>query len=88
MTRYEKALAQIITEKYGEMSPAELVAQLCKIGVIDYTRCKVLAVRRWVEDEVKQGTGKVDAMWLAAEHFCATYEYVRKAMYYYTDVNL
>lgn len=88
MTRYEKELARMVAERYGKLPAGELVAELCRIGVVDHTLCKVLAVRRYVEELVRGGTGKVDAMWLAAEHFCATYEYVRKCMYYYTDVNL
>ncbi len=77
MTRYEKELARIVAERYGNLPAGELVAELCRIGVVDHTLCKVLAVRRWVEEAVSGGEGKVDAMWLAAEHFCATYEYVR-----------
>ncbi len=88
MTRYEKELARIVAERYGEISVSELMERLCRIGVIDHTLCKVLTVRRHVEGLVREGTGKVDAMWLAAEHFCATYEYVRKCMYYYKDINI
>ncbi len=88
MTRYEKELARIVALRYGKLPAAELVAELCRIGVVDHTRCKILSVRRYVEELVKEGAKKVDAMWLAAEHFCATYEYVRKCMYYYTDVNI
>ena len=88
MTRYEKELARIVAERYGELSVAELIAELCRIGVVDHTLCKVLAVRRYVDELMKAGSGKVDAMWLASEHFCATYEYIRKCMYYYTDVNI
>ncbi len=88
LTRYEKELARIVAEKYGELPPARLVEELCRIGVVDHTLCKVLAVRRWVDEALKAGNRKVDAMWMASEHFCATYEYIRKCMYYYTDVNI
>jgi hypothetical protein len=88
LTRYEKELARIVAERFPEGSSRPIVEELCRLGVIDHTLCKVLAVRRWVEEETKRGAGKVDAMWAAAEYFCATYEYVRKCMYYYTDVNL
>jgi glycerol-3-phosphate cytidylyltransferase-like family protein len=89
MTRYEKELARIIADRYGYVaSTDQLVEELCRIGVVDHTRCKILSVRRWVDEAVKNGSGKVDAMWQAAEHFCATYEYIRKCMYYYTDVNV
>ncbi len=88
MTLYEKELARIVGERYGNLTAGQLIEELCRIGVVDYTRCKVLAVRRRVEEMVRGGHKKVDAMWLAAEQFCATYEYVRKCMYYYTDVNI
>ncbi|MDR0907566.1 MAG: hypothetical protein LBM63_03015 [Rikenellaceae bacterium] len=88
MTKYQKELAREVGRRYGELPTAKLVEELCRIGVVDHTLCKVLAVRRYVEQLVKDGAGKVDAMWAATDHFCATYEYIRKCMYYYTDVNL
>ncbi len=88
MTLYEKELARIVGERYGELPAAELVAELCRIGVIDHTLCKTLAVRRRVGEMVREGYKKVDAMWLAADRFCVTYEYVRKCIYYYKDVNI
>jgi ribosomal protein L17 len=89
LTRYQKYLARIVAEKYGDLPADRLVEELCRVGVVDHTLCKVLAVRGRVEELVKSGRhGKVEAMWIAAEQFCATYEYVRKCMYYYTDVNI
>jgi hypothetical protein len=88
MTRYEKELACIVAERYGNLSATQLVAQLCRIGVIDHTLCKVLAVRRYVEEAVKEGSGRMAAMWLATGHFSVTFEYVRKCIYYYRDVNI
>ena len=57
------------------------------MGVIDFSRCKILAVKNWVEQLVKHGEKKIDAMWKAAEYFACSYEYVRKCMYYYQDVH-
>jgi ribosomal protein L17 len=88
MTRYQKELAREVAHRYGHLSCVQLVEELCRIGVVDHTLCKVFAVRRYVDQLVKEGTGKVDAMWAATEQFCSTYEYVRKCMYYYTDINL
>lgn len=31
---------------------------------------------------------KMDAMWKASEKFACSYEYIRKCMYYYKDINL
>jgi hypothetical protein len=88
MTRYQKELAQAVATRYGELSTVRLVEELCRIGVVDHTLCKVFIVRRYVDELVKGGTGKVDAMWAASDRFCATYEYIRKCMYYYNDINL
>lgn len=87
LTKYEKALAQLVAENYGGLPVEQIIERLCLMGVVDHTQCKVLAVRTCVDTLVRGGQGKVDAMWQAAEHFCATYEYVRKCMYYYKDVN-
>ena len=88
MTIYIKELIGKLNERYGALSTDELTDKLFEIGVIDHTLCKVLAVREYVTDCIQMGTKKIDAMWQASEHFCCTYEYVRKCIYYYTDVNL
>jgi hypothetical protein len=88
LTRYQKELAAIVGEKYPGLSAVDLVAELCRMGVVDHTLCKVMAVRHWVDEAVKKGSRKVEAMWMASEHFCSSYEYVRKCMYYYNDVNI
>lgn len=78
----------MLNQRYGQLSACEMADKLFEIGVVDHTLCKVLAVREFVAEKVKNGDKKIDAMWCAAEHFCCTYEYVRKCVYYYTDVNL
>ena len=88
MTIYQRELKQQIRELHPELDNDELLDLLFEMGVVDHTRCKVLAIRRWVEEAVRQGSRKVDAMYQAAEEFACSYEYVRKCMYYYTDVNL
>ncbi len=86
-TTYQKHLQHIVEEKYGTLSGGELLELLFDMGVVDFTRCKILATRQFVDALVKQGRKKTDAMWIASEHFACSYEYVRKCMYYYTDVN-
>lgn len=88
MTIYQRQLKQQIAELYPDSSNDELLDLLFEMGVVDQTRCKVLAVRRWVDNAVREGSRKVDAMYQAADKFSCSYEYVRKCMYYYTDVNL
>lgn len=87
MTIYEKQLTEIIEKEYGNLSGGELIRKLLEIGVVDYTLCKVLAVREYVNGIMKTGGKKIDAMWEAAEKFSCSYEYIRKCMYYYTDIN-
>lgn len=88
MTTYEKHLSKIVDQKFGNATPAQVLKKLIEMGVVDYTRCKVLAVRQYVEQLVKEGRKKTEAMWLATEKFICSFEYIRKCMYYYTDVNL
>lgn len=88
LTIYEKQFIDSVARALPSPGTAELVRQLIGMGVVDTTRCKVLVVREHVHDLVKCGMGKVDAMYEAAERFCCSYEYVRKCMYYYKDVNL
>lgn len=87
MTIYVKDLIDRVEQRYGDMDVRDFAHKLFTMGVVDHTLCKVLAVREHVASQVKDGEKKVDAMWIAAEHFCCTYEYVRKCVYYYTDVN-
>ncbi|MBE6209005.1 MAG: hypothetical protein IKA60_03225 [Rikenellaceae bacterium] len=88
MTIYQRELKERIASHYADMSSDQLIDLLFDMGVVDHTRCKVLAVRDCVEEMVRAGRGKVDAMYQAAERFACSYEYVRKCMYYYTDVNM
>ncbi len=88
LTRYEQEIARVVALRYGKLTAAKIVEQLCRMGVIDHRLCKVMAVRRWVAEAIKRGDSKVAAMWRAADYFCVSYEYVRNCMYYYTDVNI
>ena len=60
---------------------------LVEMGLIEPTMCKVAVIRNFVNNQVESGVGKLDAMWSATEHFACTYEYVRRCMYYYRDMN-
>ncbi len=85
---YERELARIVAQKYGNLPADRLVEELCRAGVVDPTRCRILAVRRWVAETVEGGRGKVEAMWLATRHFHVSFDYVRHCMYHHTDVNI
>ena len=87
------ALAGLVTGFYAKrrgfsLTTGQTVEKLVALGVIDSTLCKVLAVREYVRGIMETGIRKTDAMWLATERFACSYEYVRKCMYYYTDMNV
>ena len=88
MTVYEKELAAIVENRCQGLSASQLLEKLISIGVVDYTRCKALAVREHVAALMREGNKKIDSMWMASERFCCSYEYIRKCIYYYKDVNL
>ncbi len=87
MTTYIRTLFDQIQKKYGKLSNEALVEKLFEIGVIDHRLCKILAIREYVWAAVKKKHKKIESMQRAANHFCCTYEYVRKCMYYYNDLN-
>lgn len=88
MTIYQKELTRMVGMRFGQLAPEQLIEKLMEIGVVDHTLCKVLAIREFVAGLQKNNVKKVDAMWFASEKFACTYEYVRKCIYYYTDINL
>jgi len=88
LTVYDKQLISSIERLWPELGTARLVEKLINIGVVDTVRCKILVVREYVDKMVAEGHGKVDAMYMAADKFCSSYEYVRKCVYYYKEINL
>ncbi len=88
MTVYQKELMHLLQDKFGQLSAVQLIEKLSEIGVLDCVLCKVLVVREFVNTLQRNGIKKIDAMWIASEKFACSYEYIRKCMYYYTDVGL
>ena len=88
LTVYDKQLIGEVERMFPDHHAGEVVERLIRMGVVDTVRCKILVVREYVNELVGRGTGKVDAMYMTAEKFCCSYEYVRKCMYYYKEVNL
>lgn len=89
LTVYDKRLIEAVDGMMPQVTRAgEVVERLIRMGVVDTVKCKVMVVREYVEGLVRGGMGKVDAMYEASEKFCCSYDYVRKCMYYYKDVNL
>lgn len=86
---YDRQLIAAMQKLYPDEECVEsIVERLIRIGVVDTVRCKVLVIRQYVEERVRGGARKVEAMYEAADRFCCSYEYVRKCMYYYKEINL
>ena len=88
MTVYQKRLHEIVQSHCPHANNGEIVDLLFRVGVIDSTLVKVLVIREYVEELMREGDSKLNAMWRATEIFACTYEYVRKCVYYYKDINL
>lgn len=70
------------------LSGDALIQKLYDLGLLDSTLVKVGAIRSFIHAKIRDDNmKKVDAMYAAAEHFSVSYGYVRKAMYYYTNIN-
>lgn len=88
MTIYQRKLEETIRKKCQTSTLSETIELLFNLGVIDNTLIKVLVIREYVNEKVKTGISKLDAMWQATEAFACSYEYVRKCLYYYKDINV
>lgn len=64
-----------------------IIDALYELGVVDTQLVKILCVRKFINEKISKGMKKVDAMWAASGKFHFSYEYARKCLYYYTDVN-
>ncbi len=87
MTLYQKRLHELVQSRVPHADGTEVVDTLFRLGVIDSTLVKVLVIREYVEELMREGETKLNAMWRATEIFACTYEYVRKCVYYYRDIN-
>ena len=67
LTVYDKQLIGEVERMFPDHHVGEVVERLIRMGVVDTVRCKILVVREYVNELVGRGTGKVDAMYMAAE---------------------
>ena len=88
MTIYQKRLHELVQSHCSGQNGRDIVDMLFKVGIIDTTLVKVLVIREYVDQLIRGGETKLNAMWRATEIFACTYEYVRKCVYYYKDINL
>ena len=88
MNIYQKKLHELVRTHCPCQNGTDVVDLLFRIGVIEPTLVKVLVIREYVEELIRGGETKLNAMWKTTEIFACTYEYVRKCVYYYKDIRL
>ena len=58
-----------------------LIGKLLEHDMLDVKRCEQHAIHHMVKHIASRQRGRCDAMYVTAEHFCCSYEKVRKAVY-------
>ena len=87
ITSIERKFVEIYTKKHPNAQENTIFA-LIESKLIDFRTCKIALIRHFVDDCVKKGCGKREAMRLVANDMACSYEYVKKAMYYFNDINI
>lgn len=79
MSRLNKALMEELAHRLPRGRQA-LIEELVRLGLIDWRRCEELMLRDEVLRLIRSGERVVDALMMAAQRFCCSYE---KARYIY-----
>ncbi len=79
---YIAPLTEIAISRCGARpSVEELMEWLAREGLLDPTRSKAMVTRSCVAELISQGHKKIEAMQLAADRYCCSYESVRRYEY-------
>lgn len=82
MTHHDQLLATLLKEQIGEASPDLAIEKLLQKGLINRAACERLAIHDYILRQEKEGARRCEAMILAAEKFCCSYEKARDSFYY------
>lgn len=88
LTIHEKAFVEAASKRLAGMDTPGVIEALVRMGVINPKMCKVAVVREYIDSLRREGRRITDAMWIAAERFALSYEFVRQCVYYHKGVNL
>lgn len=81
MTRHEESLAGVLLGEVGGLRTEEAVRRLIRLGLLNRTACERLAVRDEVARLAREGIPRCEALHMAAERFCCSYEKARGLFY-------
>ncbi|MEG1863887.1 MAG: hypothetical protein RR199_01050 [Alistipes sp.] len=81
MTQHEQRLAEIILGLLRNVSPEQAVERLIKQGLINRSACEQRVICAQVEQLARQGTPRCEALHVAADSCCCSYEKARTLFY-------
>lgn len=81
MTATEAKSLEYLRREFGPEVGGELLGRLLERGLIDLRAAERGAVRQRVAELQRSGSGRVEAMFQAAEEFCCSYEKIRSIIY-------
>lgn len=81
MTRLETLWTDRLAAQVGGHTPAEVIHELLRRGLIDLRALERIAIRSAVEELQRTGMRRVEAMEVVAERHCCSYEKVRAVCY-------
>lgn len=81
MTIIEKRVAEIMVARCGTEQARAVVEEMARLGMTDQKRCRAAVARECVRRLTSEGVSKVQAMYMAAEECCCSYECVRNYVY-------
>ena len=81
-TVYDRVLDCLIAERCKGMTLPAVIAAMRSMHLLDPIRCKAFLAKELVAEMVAAGMPKVDAMYVASDRLCCSYESVRKYVYY------
>ena len=81
MTRLDEQLAEVLLREVRGMTPRQAVLTLLERGFIDLRACERQAIRDEVQRLQRQEIPRCEALEIAADTFCCSYEKARNAFY-------
>lgn len=77
----EKILIDSIVDEIKGQSVRKILEHLLETGLISYTACERHAIKKYVDNLVHEGEGRMRAIDTCAALFCCSFEKVRGIIY-------
>lgn len=81
MTEQEKLLAAVVLGQIEGLTPNQAATRLIAAGLLNRRACEQLSVKTQIDRMAREGVPRCEAMHVAADNLCCSYEKVR-GLYY------